>query len=71
VIATASRFSRRKKPAKSAPAMRRIVQARKPGSKPYPSLTIPKAPPDAEADRRVRAFFKKMMPDHPMLHDDN
>ena len=54
-----------------APEMQRIVQARKPGSKPYLSLNIPKAPPDPDADRKVKAFFKKMMPNHPMLQDDD
>ena len=47
--------------------MPRIVQARKPGSKPYLSLNIPKPPPDPDADRKVKAVFKKMMPNHPML----
>jgi len=46
-----------------------IVQARKPESKPYLSLNIPKAPPNQDADRKVKAFFKKMMPNHPMLQD--
>jgi hypothetical protein len=54
-----------------APAMQRIVQARKPGSKPYLSVNIPKAPPDPDADRKVRAFLKKMMPNHPLLQDDD
>jgi hypothetical protein len=53
------------------PAIQRIVQARKPGSKPYLSLNMPKAPSDPNADRKVRAFLKKMMPDHPLLHDDD
>lgn len=41
-------------PSEPPPAMQRIVQARKPGSKPYPSLNIPKAPPDPDADRKVK-----------------
>jgi hypothetical protein len=40
----------------------RIVQARKPGSKPYLSLNMPKAPPDKDADPKVKALFKKMIP---------
>ena len=51
--------------------MRPIVQARKPRSKPYLSLNIAKAPPDPDADRKVKAFLKKMMPNHPMLQDDD
>ena len=58
-------------PATPAPAMQRIVQARKSGSKPYLSLNIPKAPPDPDADRKVKAFLKKMMPNHPMPQDDD
>jgi hypothetical protein len=42
-----------------------------PGSKPYLSLNIPKAPPDPEADRKAKAFFNRMMPNHPMLQDDD
>jgi hypothetical protein len=51
--------------------MPRIVQARKPASKPYLSLNITKAAPDPDADRNVEAFFKRMMPNHPMLQDDD
>jgi hypothetical protein len=58
-------------PPSDPPAMPRIVQARKPGSKPYPSLNRPKTPPDPDADRKVKAFLKKMMPNHPMLQDDD
>ncbi len=39
--------------------MPRIVQARKPGSKPYLSLNMPKALQDPDAERKVNAFFKK------------
>ena len=58
-------------PPSDPPAMPRIVKARKPGSKPYLSLNIPKPPPDPDADRKVKAFLKKMMPHHPMLQDDD
>ena len=58
-------------PSHPAPAMQRMIQARKPGSKLYLSLNIVTAPPDPDADRKVKAFFKKMMPNHPMLQDDD
>jgi hypothetical protein len=51
--------------------MQRIVQARRPGSRPYLSVNIPKAPADPDADRKVRAFLKKMLPNHPLLRDDD
>jgi hypothetical protein len=38
----------------------RIVQARKPGSKPYLSLNVPKAPPDPDADRKVKAISSRI-----------
>jgi hypothetical protein len=44
---------------------------KKPGSKPDRSLNVPKAPPDPDADRKVRVFLRKMMPNHPMLQDDD
>jgi hypothetical protein len=28
-------------------------------------------PPDPDADRKVKAFLKKMMPNHPMPQDDD
>ena len=55
----------------SASAMPRIVQARKPGSKPYLSPNVSNAAPDPDADRKVKAFLKKMMPNHPMVQDDD
>jgi hypothetical protein len=48
-----------------------IVQPQKAKIETYPSLNAPKAPPDPDADRQVRAFFMKMMPNHPMLQDDD
>jgi hypothetical protein len=49
----------------------RIVQAQKPGSKPYLSLSIPKVQPDQDADRKAKAFLRRLMPNHPMLQDDD
>jgi hypothetical protein len=60
-------------PSETTPAsgVQRIVQARKPGSQPYLSVNIPKPPPDPDAVRKVRAFPQKMMPNHPLLQDDD
>jgi hypothetical protein len=49
----------------------RIVEAHKPGSKPYLSLSIPKVQPDQDADRKAKAFLRRLMPNHPMLQDDD
>jgi hypothetical protein len=49
-----------------APARSRIVQARKPSSSPYPTLNVAKREPDPESEAKVKAFFRKMMPGHPM-----
>jgi hypothetical protein len=43
----------------------------KPGSKPYLSPNMPKAPPDPDAERKIKAFFNRMRPNHPLLQDDD
>jgi hypothetical protein len=49
----------------------RIVQARKPGSRPYLSLNILKARQTPEADRKAKAFLRRMKPNHPVLQNDD
>ena len=35
-----------------------------------PSKQRPEPEPDPEGEASVRAFFKRMMPNHPLLQDD-
>jgi hypothetical protein len=44
----------------------RIVHAKKPAKTPYLTWNVPKHEPDPEADAKLKAFFRKMMPGHPM-----
>ena len=60
----------RTRPAPAAPVaivVPRIVEARKPGK----TLRTPAdVLDDPEGDARVKAFFRRMMPNHPALDDD-
>jgi hypothetical protein len=53
-------------PTEPAPiAVSRVVKARKPGSRPYLSLNIATPPADPDADRKLKEFFRRMMPHRP------